>query len=314
MTNPTRPCAVVVGGANLDLKVRSNRILVPATSNPGTARMTPGGVGRNVAENLARLGTCTYLLAAVGDDVAAAAVLQVTQEAGVDVSLVRHLTLPTGTYTAVLDEDGELYVAVAAMAATDALLPADLAAVPTVPGLQLLVLDANLQATTVVAALQLGARLGIPVVLDPVSVPKAARLRPLLSADLPIHTITPNLAELEALTGRPGLQGVEVLLDQGVERVWVRRGAAGSVLADADGMVQVPALPTTVVDVTGAGDAMLGAYCHALLQGADPVTAARLGHSAAALTVAVSDTVRTDLNEILLRAMLVTPPAEVREP
>ncbi len=53
--------------------------------------------------------------------------------------------------------------------------------------------------------------------------------------------------------------------------------------------------------MTGAGDAMLAAFCHGVLSGDDPVTAARLGHVAAALTVAVPDTVRPDLTEDLLR-------------
>src|SRR4051794_35968433 len=54
------------GGANMDVKARSPRAAVLAPSNPGSATMSAGGVGRNVAENLARLGTRTHLVAAVG--------------------------------------------------------------------------------------------------------------------------------------------------------------------------------------------------------------------------------------------------------
>src|SRR3954469_25470042 len=61
---------VVVGGANTDVKVRSLAPVVPRTSNPGRAGTTAGGVGRNIAENLARLGTPTHLIAAVGRDAA----------------------------------------------------------------------------------------------------------------------------------------------------------------------------------------------------------------------------------------------------
>ena len=60
MTSPP-PYVVVVGGANMDLKARSAATLVTGTSNPGSTRMSPGGVGRNVAENLARLGTAVHL-------------------------------------------------------------------------------------------------------------------------------------------------------------------------------------------------------------------------------------------------------------
>src|SRR3954452_1252195 len=60
------PSVVVVGGANLDVKARSTRSAVPATSTPVAASMAAGGVGRNIAENLARLGTRTHLIAAIG--------------------------------------------------------------------------------------------------------------------------------------------------------------------------------------------------------------------------------------------------------
>src|SRR3954453_12043452 len=41
---------VVLGGANMDVKARSRSSIVTATSNPGTAAMSAGGVGRNIAE------------------------------------------------------------------------------------------------------------------------------------------------------------------------------------------------------------------------------------------------------------------------
>jgi pseudouridine kinase len=59
-----------------------------------------------------------------------------------------------------------------------------------------------------------------------------------------------------------------------------------------------------VRDVTGAGDAMLAAFCHAVLGGAAPVEAAAYGHAAAALTVASPHTVRPDLTERLVASRL----------
>jgi len=59
-----------------------------------------------------------------------------------------------------------------------------------------------------------------------------------------------------------------------------------------------------VVDVTGAGDAALAAFCHALLAGATPREAAAYGHAAAALTIADPHTVRPDLSDSLVRSLL----------
>ena len=62
-----------------------------------------------------------------------------------------------------------------------------------------------------------------------------------------------------------------------------------------------------VVDVTGAGDAMLAAFFHALLAGGTPAHAARYGHAAAALTVAVPQTVRPDLTQTLVEQAMAAP-------
>ncbi|NHA67573.1 carbohydrate kinase family protein [Phycicoccus flavus] len=311
MPEPVR--VVVVGGAVLDAKVRTAGEPVLGTSNPGTATSGVGGVGRNVAENLARLGSPTVLVAAVGDDVAGRTVRARTAAAGVDVDHLVTTGLPTGTYTAVLDHRGDLLLAVADMRATDELGTGDLAVVPALlAGAGLLVLDGNLDVTVLRALLREADEAGVPVVLEPVSVAKATAAAPALDDGRPVHTVTPNADELAALTGLPVPDSVadvraaaEVLHARGVERVWVRRGARGSLLSvrtpDGPPRAVLVAAPTTdVVDVTGAGDAMTAGYVHSLLAGADVVEAARFGQVLAALTCASPDTVRPDLTAALV--------------
>jgi len=292
---------VVIGGANLDVKAHSARDAVARTSNPGSVIRSAGGVGRNVAENIARLGTEVCLVAAVGTDPAGAEVLAATAGAGVDVSGVARVPLPTGTYVAVLDADGELVVAVADMKATEALTPADVDRASDLLGsADLVVLDGNLGTATLGRALEVCAAASARVVLDPVSVPKAAALSGLLAERTPLLAITPNADELAALGGT-----AESLHDRGVELVWTRLGAAGSRLSGPDGVVDIVPVPAPeVVDVTGAGDAMLAAFCHALLTGSAPVEAAAYGQAAAALTVASAHTVRPDLTDELVRSLL----------
>jgi len=302
---------VVVGGANMDVKAWSTRPLVPATSNPGTTVIAPGGVGRNVAENLARLGTPVHLVAAVGTDVLGDQLIAATEAAGVRMEQVRRGVHPTGTYTAVLDADGELLVAVADMAATDALTPADVrAAEDLIAGAALLVLDGNLAPETIGCALDVAAAAGVRVVLEPVSVPKAGRLAGQLRSGRAVYAATPNAGELAALTGRATGTDEQVgdamraLHDAGVELVWVRLGDRGSLLSGPDGLETLPAPAAAVRDVTGAGDAMLAAFCHAVLGGAAPAAAAAYGHAAAALTVASPHTVRPDLTDRLVESLL----------
>jgi pseudouridine kinase len=305
------PAVVVIGGANMDVKARSTRTAVPATSNPGTGSMAAGGVGRNIAENLARLGTRTHLVAAIGSDGLGDQVLAATSGAGVHVEHVRRSARATGTYTAVLDADGELVVAVADMAATDELSPEQVnAARDLVAAASLVVLDGNLSTSTLAFALDLATAAGARVLLEPVSVPKAAALAHLVEAGRPLFAITPNRDELAALTDLPArtdrqvARAARALHDRGVELVWVRLGDRGSLLSSVDDRVELAAVPAEVADVTGAGDAMLAAFCHALLGGAEPADAAAFGHAAAALTVASPHTVRPDLTERLVRSLL----------
>lgn len=307
----TTPGVVVVGGANMDVKARSARRLVAASSNPGTAAITPGGVGRNVAENLARLGTRTHLISVVGGDALGDQVLAATSAAGVHVEHVRRWAGPTGTYTAVLDADGELMVAVSDMSAAEEIGP-DLinAARDLIAGAGLLVLDGNLPEATIAHALDLAATVGVRTVLEPVSVPKAAARAHLVSAERPLFAITPNRDELTALTNMPTgtddevRDAAAVLRERGVRYVWTHLGERGSLLSGPEGDVPIAAVPAEVVDVTGAGDAALGAFAHALLAGEDVAAAAAYGHAAAALTIAGTHTVRPDLTDWLVRSSL----------
>lgn len=300
---------IAVGGANMDLKVQTLAPAVPGTSNPGRAAQTPGGVARNVAENLARLGVRVALLSAVGTDALGDGLLRQAAEAGVDVSpTLRTAKAVTGTYTAVLDRGGELLIAVAAMEIMDALTPAVLMErEEMLRGAAYIVADGNLPPETLEHLLSRESR----VIFEPVSVPKAVRLLPALEAGHAPWAVTPNLAELSALveTEVPDKaaairEAALQLHGRGVEVVWVRRGMRGSLLSVADQFWELPALAADVKDVTGAGDAMLAAFLAALLAGETLPDAAREAHAAAALTVESGQTVVPDLTRAAVRVRL----------
>lgn len=294
---------VVVGGTNMDVVARTSAGLVPATSNPGHTRISPGGVGRNIAACLGLLGAPVRLVSAVGDDAFGDEALRVTAASGVDVGAVRRVPGRTGTYTALLDSHGELVAAVSDMAIVDALeldtLHLDDAA--------LVVVDGNLAAPQVAKVRAAAAAAGVPVAFEPVSVAKAARLHGEVQD---LFLVTPNSDEIGALVGRPDhpWAAVHDLYDRGVEHVWMREGERGSyVCTQGSRPVHLPAVPVEVVDVTGAGDAMLAGWIAAWLRGADPVESAREGHRAAAATIASDHTVRPDLAEAMAAFAPPTP-------
>ena len=329
VVRPQDRSVVVVGGANMDIKAHSARPAQLGTSNPGTAHSTPGGVGRNIAENLARLGSPTHLVAALGRDTFGEQVVAATRSAGVGVDHLVTGDGPTGTYLAVMDASGELVVAVSNMTITDELTVRQLAPCrELVTHADMLVVDGNIPAAVTAWLLDYAAAVEVPVVLEPVSVAKGRHLAETLSPRRPVLAITPNLDELTGIVGesvpntRPAIaRAARTLHQRGVQHVWVRRGLRGSLLSSraADGRTTVstfPAPPVDAVDVTGAGDAMTAAFVHALLRGDSATEAARFGQMAAALTVASPDTVRPDLTPRLVDAELrkSRPNADAHQP
>jgi len=252
-----------------------------------------GGVGRNIAANLALLGDDVTLVGAVGADEAGDFLL--AGLTGMDTHRVRR-TERTGSYLAVIDGAGDLIIGVADMGGTEAIDD-----IGPVEGFDWLVLDGNLLPDTIARALPAAADADVPVLLDPVGVAKAIRLS--ATPEFPVHTFTPNRDELRAFTGLHDIEpAIDALHQRGVTWVWLREGSAGSRLHGIDGTdVRIAPIPGPVVDVTGAGDAMLGGYLHALGGGADPVTAAEYGAAAATLTIASPETVRPDLGDALVR-------------
>ncbi|WP_246087887.1 carbohydrate kinase family protein [Nocardioides albertanoniae] len=311
MTSPKPPEIVVIGGSNMDLHARAHEPVVMGSSMSGSAGISPGGVGRNVAENLARLGDSVALVSVVGDDPIGDEVISYTEDVGVDCTHVRRRAdVRTGTYNAVLDSSGELVAAVADMAATDEFSPLVVeAARDLIKGARGVLVEANIPVRTAEMAIDLAVEFDVPVGFDPVSVTKARRARDLIRPDRELYLVTPNQAELAALTDLPTDTDTEIekavrsLHDRGVGVVWVRLGARGSVISYLDVYEEMPAVSADVLDVTGAGDAMLAAFTHEILRDVDLVEAARFGHAAAALTCGTHDTVRMDLSESLVREL-----------
>ncbi len=104
---------VIIGSANIDVAGYSHESLNYADSNPGKIKFTPGGVGRNIAQNLALLGNKAWLLSAVGSDFYGQSLLTQTNQSGVYVD--KCLIVPgenTSSYLSLLDNTGEMLVAI----------------------------------------------------------------------------------------------------------------------------------------------------------------------------------------------------------
>ena len=270
MSAVRRP-VVCLGGANVDRTLRVAAPVRPGSSNPVSAREGFGGVARNVAENLARCGVPVQLLTAVGQDAAGCALLDDAVRAGIAVGDCPQVAgALTGSYTAVLNPDGSLHVALAHMDLCAQLTPAWLAERADVwRAAALVVADLNLPADTLAALVGAAADHALPLVLVAVSEAKMDRLPGRLPG---VRLLVLNRGELAAWAETDDLAaGVARLQAAGVEDVVVTLGADGMCHTAPGGgwvFLAAPAVaPEAIVDVNGAGDALAAALCRALWLG-----------------------------------------------
>lgn len=299
---------IVIGGANVDIKGRARGAYVAGTSNPGEVTVSPGGVGRNIAENLSRLGLSVSLITVLGDDANGRMLRQACAGAGVDFGMAMVAGAPTGSYLAVLDETGELVSAINDMRAMDALTPEHLARwSPQLAGADMLVADCNLSVACLAWLCHFSAERGVKLLIEPVSVPKAQKLLAFDRA-APVFAITPNAQQLAALAGVDGSAGVTKLHRLGFENVVLHRGSAGACASDGAAVEEIaPVTVSAIADVTGAGDAAVAGLVFGLLDGRTLAKAARLGQCAAAIKLSSAQSVASGLSRDSLLRMASLP-------
>jgi pseudouridine kinase len=297
------PAIVCVGGVVADRVVRLDGTPMPGTSNPGVVVSSPGGVARNIAENLARLGHRPVLVSVIGDDTVGTSLVAGVRAVGVDARWVRtERGDVTAEYLAILDPEGELVLGVAAMAVLDTLSVRDVDAAwpPPAQPPGWVVLDCNPPREVLEHALaRARSEPATRLVVVAVSAPKVVRLpADLTGVDLLFCTRDEAQAWL-AGAGRTAGAGdtdlVAALRAAGAGAVVMTRGAAGAVAADDDGVVEIAGEAVTVVDVTGGGDALVAGTVSALTRGQSLPAAVRHGTRLAALTVTAQGAVRPDL-------------------
>lgn len=282
---PEQRHVVVLGGANVDISGRANTHFIAGDSNPGQVHQSAGGVGRNIAENMARLGHEVSLVTLVGQDSHGDWLLQQMQQAGIQTGgVLRDADRATGTYLALNDATGELVAAIAAMDIAESLTPERLRTLQSLlVSADTLIVEANLPEATLawLATLPLRGTL----YADAVSTAKAPRLKPLLSK---LTGLKVNLSEAQAILETQDAnadEAAKALLDRGVEQVLLSLGSKGLARVTTAESVQLPSYPVAIISDTGAGDALLAGLIHAQTRGFDAHQQTAFALACAAITL-----------------------------
>jgi pseudouridine kinase len=264
------PFVAVIGGMNVDIHGAPKASLRMNDSNPGSVHTSPGGVARNIAENLARLGTDCRLIAPVGNDQHGQLLLRQGRDAGIDMRHVLQLeSAQTSTYMSVLDDCGDMHVAISDMTIIDEFGSERLQVhEQMLKQAALIVLDTNLSDDAL--AYLTGTFSDRTLFVDTVSTTKGVKIKPFLSA---VHTLKPSLIEAEALAGvkartdkkLPALAGW--FHERGVERLFITLGGRGVFYStsDAQGLEKLRGNSNDMRNTGGAGDAFLAGLAYAWL-------------------------------------------------
>ncbi|TVP94639.1 MAG: hypothetical protein EA374_06315 [Acholeplasmatales bacterium] len=262
---------VVIGAANIDIFARPNTSHTMYDSNPGHVHIAHGGVGRNIVENLARLDMKPLFLTALAGDMDGVAIRQCLEDLGATVCAITHAH--SNRYVAMLDQRGELLLAVADMAGLE-VMDADFLHQhrSALTQASSLVLDANLPDVTWSWLIE---HVATPIYADAISVAKADRLKPYRQN---IHTLKVNRFEASVLSGEhpdaPPEMHIAALLGFGITEVFLTLGEHGAMHGSSQGIRHMPSFikQTNIVNATGAGDAFMSGVIYANQHKKDSLT------------------------------------------
>ncbi|GAA1316667.1 ribokinase [Brachybacterium tyrofermentans] len=250
-------------------------------------RMGCGGKGANQAVAAARLGSEVVMVSRVGDDVFADTTLANFERNGIRTDHVLRTEATSGVAPIFVDPDSHNSIIIV-KGANALLTPQDVeAAREDIARCGLIVLQLEIPLETVYAAIDLGEKLGIPVLLNPAPASPELDLARITGVDF----LVPNETELELLTGMPvsSLEDItkatEVLLTAGISNVIVTLGSRGALWAHADGQEIVEAPAVQAIDTTGAGDAFIGCFSTTWVRSGDVLDAIRAGSAYASDSV-----------------------------
>ncbi|CAN6687575.1 unnamed protein product [Malus baccata var. baccata] len=360
--------AVVIGGMVLDIHATPSIPSNPRTTTPGKVSYVLGGVARNVAECMSKLGAKPFMISALGLDMAGNLLLEHWKSSGLSMEgILKHQNVETPVVCNVLDVNGEVAAGVASVEALEKFLTSEWIQQfkYSIRSALVLMIDANLNLSALKASCQLAAESKIPVWFEPVSVAKSRRIN---SISKYVSFASPNEDELvamaNALSGGNVFSPIErdssrnqcstetlfhmlkpaiwVLLEKGIKIVVVTVGSNGVFLCSKGGpsfmrtvckgnkpyvsnaelfntvtascpsntfsnpsdsdkssflfAVHFPALPASVVRLTGAGDCLVGGTVASICAGLDVMQSLAVGIAASKAAVEAEANVPRVLN------------------
>ena len=262
---------VVIGGAVVDLFAYPHQHIQMNDSNPGYFTTSLGGVGRNIAENLARLNIDTTLITVLGKDAQGKNIEDHANSVNLKISAILAETTPT--YISIMDEHKDTVVAIAAM---DQILLLTKEEIEKRSALlnqaDIIIADTNLSED---ALNYIFHHYKKPIYVDAISGPKAIKVKPFLPfiTGLKMNTIEASMISGIVYENQKDIQKLGAyFIKHGVQEVYITLGSEGSFYMNKDISLYKEAIQVDIQNTTGAGDAFFAGVIYAKIHHQNPLT------------------------------------------
>lgn len=297
----------VIGGINIDIKGIADSGKEERDSYKGKILFTPGGVARNISENLARLGVKVYLLGTVGDDHFGNYVIKETKKAGVITNLInKSKSTETAKYLSVSSTDKKIFYAVNDMKKSSEKTDANYIREnkEIIENSSMVIIDLNLKRNVLEEIIKLSRRKQIPVFADAVSSEKAVVFKKLNDR---IDYLSVNENEFKSLFGVTYKTNIYRNNQfrrniKNFKNIILKKGSSGvSLLDTSEGSVlNCKALKTKVTEPNGAGDSFNAGFIFAMLNGYSDSDALKIGTCASFFTLRSGKSVSESINSKMI--------------
>ena len=283
----------------MDIMGFPNKELKYEDSVLGKCTIAAGGVGRNIAENLARLSINVKFISAFGNDFFSKELVRELEVIGIDISHSLFTKGKAATHLALMNAQNDMTYGIASLDIIQNLTISFLQKQKTIfSDAKFIVIDANIPLESMVW--MSSEFKTTPIYVDVVSTHFAKQLQPIISK---FHTIKTNRIEAEIITGIK-LQAIDdykktalYLMNKGVKRIFITAGKEGAFYADETSDGWIPSLVVKVQNTTGAGDAFMAGVVYASVGKKCIKICAKTGTKAAAIALESEKVVNMNMSE-----------------
>lgn len=289
--------ALIIGAANIDYFGMVKDNLIMNDSNKGMIKISFGGVGRNICENLARLKSNITFITVIGGDELGKLMKKELEDLGVNL-IIPDNTLSTSSYMALHDNTGDMILAINDMDVFDKI---NVEYIKTqhhiINQYKYIICDGNLSQEAIDYIIKTYKNKKIMV--DGISTNKVMKFKNHLKD---IYLLKCNIYEAQALIGINEFEDalVSSLLKLGSSNVVVTNGTKDIYFSDGVQIYRSEVIPKEdIINATGAGDAMFSGITYQLLNGKTIQEGVEFGKKLSTLTLDSPRAVSVDVSKLV---------------